>query len=142
MSTGDPRALVHSIFAAIDRREFDEVRQMFGPTYLAHFDGLPPMTPNELFPFMGAFFTAFPDLQHRVEDVRVDGDRIAARVVITGTHLGEFMGAVPTQRPVTFGSINIYHLADGKIAEHWVNVDTFGMLQQIGAIPAPRENLE
>jgi steroid delta-isomerase-like uncharacterized protein len=137
MSVDDPHAFIQRYYDAVDERRFDDVAAMFGPSYIAHVDSIPPMTLAEVLPFMGSFFGAFPDLRHRVEDLLVDGDRAAARIVIEGTHQGDFMGTPPTQRPVSFGAINIFHFGEGVIAEHWITTDSIGLLQQIGAIPAP-----
>ncbi len=137
MSVDDPRVFIQRYFTAVDEQRFGDVGAMFGPSYVAHVDSMPPMSLAEVLPFMGVFFGAFPDLRRRVEDVLVDRDRAAARIVIEGTHQGELMGIPPTQRPVSFGAINIFHFSDGVIAEHWITTDTLGLLQQIGAIPAP-----
>ena len=139
MSVDDPRAFIQRYFTAVDEQRFEDVGAMFGPSYVAHVDSMPPKTVAEVLPFMSAFFGAFPDLRHRVEEVLVDGDRAAARIVIEGTHEGELRGIPPTHRLVSFGAINIFHFSDGVIAEHWVTTDTLGLLQQIGAIPAPAQ---
>jgi predicted ester cyclase len=139
MSADDPRALVQRYFTAVDERRFDDLAPLFAPAHVGHLDSLPPMTIDQLMQAMGVIFSAFPDLRHRVEEVLVDGDRAAVRVVVEGTHQGDFMGTPPTQRPVSFGAIYIFHCRDGVIAEHWINGDSLGLLQQIGAIPAPAE---
>ena len=137
MSVDDPRALIQRYFTAVDERRLDDLGTLFGPSYVAHVDSMPPMTLAEVLPFIGAFIGAFPDLRHLVYDVLVDGDRAAVRIAIEGTHQGELMGVPPTQRPVSFGAIYIFHFDDGVIVEHWITTDTLGLLQQIGAIPAP-----
>jgi steroid delta-isomerase-like uncharacterized protein len=82
------------------------------------------------------FPAAFPDLHTAVEDVIAEGDKVAVRWTTRGTHQGSLMGIPPTGRQVTMTAIHILRLADGKIAEGWVNFDALGMLQQVGAIPA------
>jgi predicted ester cyclase len=139
MPVDDPRTFIQRYFTAVDEQRFDDVGAMFGPSYIAHVDSLPPMTRAEVLPFMGGFFGAFPDLRHRLEEVLVDGDRAAARIVIEGTHQGDLMGIPPTRRPVSFGATNVFHFGDGVIAEHWITTDTLGLLQQIGAVPAPEQ---
>jgi predicted ester cyclase len=84
-----------------------------------------------------AYFEAvFPGYWLETQDVLADGDEIAVRMMIHGTHQGELMGIPPTGKTVTFEGIIIYRLADGKIVEHWMQVDTTSMLQQIGATAA------
>jgi predicted ester cyclase len=66
-----------------------------------------------------------------------EGDTVAARWTVRGTHRGALQGIAPTGKPVTIPGISIVRINDRRIAEHWLTWDTLGMLQQIGAIPAP-----
>ena len=86
---------------------------------------------------MGAARVAFPDFHHTVEDLVAEGDKVVPRLTLRGTHQGDFQGLPPTGKQVTFSGINVMRLEDGKIVEHWSIGDTLGMLQQLGAIPAP-----
>jgi steroid delta-isomerase-like uncharacterized protein len=79
--------------------------------------------------------TAFPDLEARVEDVFAAGDRLCARVRFSGTHAGEFQGLPATGRHAEWEAIDICRIADGRLAEHWGQIDRLGLLQQLGAIP-------
>ena len=65
------------------------------------------------------FRTAFPDLKLTVEDTIAEGDKVAVRVVTSGTHKGELMGIPPTGQTVTFNEQHWVRLVDGKITEHW-----------------------
>jgi len=69
-----------------------------------------------------------------------EGDKVVARLRISGTHQGEFLGIAPTGKQVTFTGIDILRIAEGKVMEHWGNVDELGMLQQLGAIPESGEH--
>jgi len=84
-----------------------------------------------------AFFVAFPDVHNHIEEMVVDGDRVAVRERYSGTHAGEFRGVPATGRGFEMASIDIYRVADGKIAEVWSMPDMLGLLRQIGAVPAP-----
>jgi steroid delta-isomerase-like uncharacterized protein len=68
--------------------------------------------------------TAFPDVKLTVDEVVQDGDRLAARVTVEGTHQGEFAGIKPTGRTIKVANFAIYRIKDGKIAEMWSLVDT------------------
>ena len=81
--------------------------------------------------------TAFPDIQMNVEDMIAEADKVVARVSVSGTHQGEFMGIDPTGNRVAITGIDILRIADGKIVEHWGNFDDLGMMQQLGVIPEP-----
>ena len=80
---------------------------------------------------------AFSPLQFRLEDVVAEEDRVAVRWHQAGTHTGLFMGIPPSGRQFTLTGIDIHQLRDGQMAEHWHEVDLYGLLQQLGAIPAP-----
>ena len=79
---------------------------------------------------------AFPDMRMAVEEIIASGDRTVARVTVSGTQDGEFMGMPPSGRPVEVRLIDIMRFDDaGLIAEHWGVVDMLSLLQQLGAIP-------
>ena len=80
---------------------------------------------------------AMNPLHFSVEDVVAEGDRIVVRWVQQGTQSGPFMGIPPTGRQFTIAGIDVHRMRDGLMAEHWHVVDLFGLLQQLGAIPAP-----
>jgi predicted ester cyclase len=69
-----------------------------------------------------------------------EGDKVAARLRISGTHQGEFLGIAPIGNQVTVTGIDILGIAEGKVVEHWGNFDDLGMLQQLGAIPESGEH--
>ena len=81
----------------------------------------------------------FPDFDITSEEVVAEGDKVAKRWVFGGTHTGEFAGVPPTGKRVTMRGITLYRLAGGKVTEMYWNYDLFGLLQQLGAIPAPGE---
>ena len=65
----------------------------------------------------------FPDLSITVEDVMAEGDRVAARVTMRGTHRGEFQGIAPTGKRVEVRAIDMFRISNGKIVEHWGHAD-------------------
>ena len=105
--------------------------------YLAYFPGAPPLDSDGWLHATGSFVEAFPDLRLTVQDIMAEGDRVAARVAFHGTHDGPFQGIPPTNRKVSFTSIEMNRMVDGKVAEHWVEIDVLGLLQQLGAVPPP-----
>lgn len=106
--------------------------------FVAHVPGAPsPLNSEGWVGFAFSFAEAFPDLRLTIEEIVADEDRTAARVTFRGTHRGDFQGLPATGRSVTFTSIEFNRMVDGKIAEHWVELDLVGLLQQLGAIPMP-----
>jgi steroid delta-isomerase-like uncharacterized protein len=83
------------------------------------------------------FLTGFPDLHITTEDLVSVGDKVALRLTVRGTQEGELFGIPPTGKQVTVALLEIHRLAGGRIAEQWVVMNALGMMQQLGAIPAP-----
>lgn len=79
--------------------------------------------------------SAFPDAKWTIEDVFAEEDRVCIRVVMTGTHKGDFFGIPPTGKAVTQPGIHILRIANGKIAEHWGRNDDMGLMRQLGVVP-------
>jgi steroid delta-isomerase-like uncharacterized protein len=84
---------------------------------------------------IGAFRRAFPDLHVTVDEVLVDGDRVASRTTIRGTHTGDLMGIPATGRTVSVLAVDLAHFRDGRAVERWGGLDMFSLLQQLGVIP-------
>jgi steroid delta-isomerase-like uncharacterized protein len=86
---------------------------------------------------IGMMRGGFPDVQWTLEQTVTEGDTVAARFTMRGTHRGAFFGVPPTGRPIQIQAMNFYRLAGGKIAEERGQPDLLGLMQQIGAVPAP-----
>lgn len=93
--------------------------------------------PTDFKPFFYSFRDAFPDIQVTVEETVSEGDMLAVRCSVTGTHAGEGIGLAATNRPVTFTGMCMLRIKDGKIVEAWNNFDFMSMFQQLGAIQPP-----
>lgn len=85
---------------------------------------------------LGMMRGAFPDIQWALKETICEGDKIVARFEARGTHKGPFMGIPPTGKEVCMVALNIYRFQDGKIVEERGQPDMFGLMVQIGAIPA------
>jgi steroid delta-isomerase-like uncharacterized protein len=79
----------------------------------------------------------FPDIQWTLEDMVAEGDKVAARFTIRGTHQGPFFGVPPTGKSIVGQSTSFYRLAGGQIVEDHGLPDMLGILRQIGAVPTP-----
>jgi len=84
--------------------------------------------------FHRAFVSAYPDLKVHVEDTVVEGDKIAVRCRVTGSHDGQGIGVSPTNQPVEFTGMVIVRVQDGKIAEAWNEFNFMEMYKQVGAL--------
>ena len=100
--------------------------------------GLPP-TKDGVVQYFRILLAAFPDMRMDVQDVIASGDKAVARVRVSGTHEGEFMGIPPTGNQVSMNLIDITRFGDNGLArEHWGVADQLALMQQLGVIPAGR----
>jgi len=88
---------------------------------------------------MSDFYRAFPDSHFTIDDMIVEGDKVAVRWKMTCTHKGEFGGISPTNKKVTMWGIYIDRVADGKFVEGWERFDTLGLMQQLGLVATPEK---
>ena len=131
-------ALVRRLYEEfINQGNFDVFEELVAIDVVEH-EEFPGLEPNRegVKQFFRMFRSAFPDLHFQVEEMFAAGDKVVARLVIHGTHEGEFMGMAPTGKKITVKAIDIFRVANGKIAEHWGLTDSMTMMQQLGAIPA------
>ena len=90
--------------------------------------------------FLGVFLEGFPDLHLEVQGSAADEGMVAQRILFTGTHTGSFRGLPPTERRVRFSGLEINRMVDGKVAEHWFQMDAVTLFEQLGlrVVPGPR----
>lgn len=100
--------------------------------------GMQTLTPDDFKKFRGSFIAAFPDLHVEVEDVIVDGDKLAARCRVTGTHDGDGLQIPATGKPVNFTGMTIVHVVDDKIVDAWNEFDFVTMYGQLGLAQPPQ----
>ncbi len=86
---------------------------------------------------------AFPDAEFRVEEIAVQGEMVAMRYRLVGTHLGNFLGKPPTNRSFEVEGYTIMYFKGAKIVEQWSLLDEMSLHRQLGLIQlqgAPRAN--
>jgi predicted ester cyclase len=139
MSTEANKASVRRFYDEVfNKKNMAAIDEFIDPNHVDH--AAPPGTPSGLKGVkqtLTMYLTAFPDLHFTVEDIIAERDQVVARLTARGTQQGEFMGIPPTGKQATVTAIDISRFAGGKSVEHWLNMDTLGLLQQLGVIPAP-----
>lgn len=113
------------------------------PDYVAHApDSIEPMPMDDegWRAFLAVFLEGFPDLHLDVIDAAADEGTVAQHILFTGTHTGPFRGLPPTGRRVRFSAVEINRMADGRVAEHWFQLDALTLFEQLGlrVVPGPR----
>ena len=122
-------------FAEQDRLRGGPAPELCAPDYRATLGGNPPMPREGHEAFAVAFYVAFPDLRHTIEDVFATEDKVAVRFVLRGTHTGNLFGIPPTGRSVTVAAHVLMHVSDGKVTNLAGVFDEAGMLRQLGILP-------
>ncbi|MEK7324778.1 MAG: ester cyclase [Chloroflexota bacterium] len=138
MSTEQNKAVAMRTVEAINAGDMSLFESLLAPDAVEHAvpPGMPP-TRETAKQFVTMLRAAFPDSHYHVDDVIAEGDRVVQRVTCHGTMKGEFLGMPATGKSATWTEMHIVRVANGKIVEHWANVDQLGMLQQLGLAPAP-----
>ncbi|MGE0057735.1 MAG: ester cyclase [Dehalococcoidia bacterium] len=77
----------------------------------------------------------FPDLHYAVDEIFGADSRVVVRWTATATDTVGLMGMPPTGKQASVTGINVYRVADGRLAEHWDEWDLAGLLQQLGVMP-------
>lgn len=126
--------LMRTAFAALERKDADAIVKLMPPDFVINIAGMPYQKRgiDTWRKHAEILFSAFPDLQVKVEDIFADEEKVAVRLRISGTHAGEFLGVQPTGRRVEYESTEIYRIIDGKIAEEWICSDMLTLMAQIG----------
>ncbi len=133
----DHAATMRRFYDLINAGDVDGFGELLADDFVEHEEtpGLAP-TKEGVKDFFKMFIAAFPNLRMDAEDVLVSGDKVVARVRVTGTHEGEFMGMPATGKSIDVQAIDIVRFDDdGPAREHWGVFDVMGMMQQLGAVP-------
>lgn len=123
-------------FAAQDQRKGGPDPELCTTDYQATIGGNPPWDLQGHAAFAQAFYAAFSDLCHTVEDELIDGDKVAVRFVMTGKHTGAFFGIPATNRTIKVVANVLMHLKDGRVQKLFGVFDEVGMLRQLGVLPS------
>jgi steroid delta-isomerase-like uncharacterized protein len=110
--------------------------EFLSPDIVLHFAGQQQRGRDAYLAVVAANGDTFEDLVWTVGEMVADGDAVAVRYTMTGTHRGDFAGIPPTGKAVVAQSMAFYRLADGQIVEERAQLDMLGILQQLGAAPA------
>ena len=121
----------------------DALEEIVAPDCPLYFGGMFMGTGPEAFKQTRTMmYSGFPDLHWTIEEMVAEGEKVAERLTARGTHEGEFMGVAPTGKRVEFQGQAIFHISEGKVLESRGMPDMLGLMQQIGAVPAPEQSEE
>jgi predicted ester cyclase len=138
---GEPTDVMRRKFEALNARDAAEMIRYYSPKVVKEIPGGTLRGPDQILAFVSAFWEAFPDLQITVTSEVEEGNVVAIRARITGTHLGTFHTPAgdmpPTGRSVDINFSDDYELQGGVIVSTHLHLDRLTLLEQLGAVPAP-----
>ena len=139
MSAEESKATMRRYLGVFEQGNIDLLDELLAPDYTNHSPATPdlPTGPEGVKAVVSMFRSGMPDLRVVVEDMIAEGDKVATRYTLEGTHEGELFGVPPTGRRLSIKSITVERVSDGRIRDHWRITDTLDMMQQLGAIPTP-----
>ena len=137
MPAEENKAAARRFLEETDKGNLDVIDELVSPDAIDHnpFPGQAPGAQGVKQVF-GMLRTAFPDMSQSIEDMVAEGDRVAFRSTLHGTHRGEFLGIPATGKQVALPGIDIIRFDDdGKMVEHWGLFDVPLLMQQMGVMP-------
>lgn len=137
MSTATNKAIVRDYVQKVWNEQRVDLVDEFMAEDFFHHDALGITNREDVRNFITMTLNAFPDFKVTIEHQVSEGDLVVHRQTISGTQNGEYLGIPATGKSFSALGIYIFRMKDGKIAELWGVADALGMMQQLGAIPAP-----
>ncbi|MEM9748365.1 MAG: ester cyclase [Actinomycetota bacterium] len=127
-------ALADRFARSLERHDVDELDEWIALDYVQH-NPYVAQGRDGVRSFFDAWHQAFTDTEVIVEDALVAGDRLVGRFTYRARHTGEFMGIPPSGNEVEMRSIDIWRVVDGKLVEHWDEINTAEFFAQLGGFP-------
>ena len=132
----DVKTLLRRFYDEVSAGDLGVIDRLVADDFVEHeeFPGLEP-DKEGVKQFFAMFRSAFPDLRMQPHEMLADGDLISARVTVTGTHEGDFLGMPPSGSPIEVELFDMLRVRDGQLVEHWGVMDAMRMMQQLGGVP-------
>lgn len=127
------KQVIRSIFEhGWNQEQYDSFSEFLNENVFLNFRGTRHVTNLvELKQLVTFWRTAFPDLTFEILDIIAETDLVAANLVFTGTHTGEWQGIPPSGQKIRVEEMMFFRFENGKIVEMWEVYDEAAMLDQI-----------
>ena len=130
------KEIVRQWFAALDAQDFDALTNLMDERFVVPariIDGAERAVGRDAtFEIIRGFYRSFPDYTHDIEELIAEGDRVAAKVVLRGSHLGEYSGVAPTGVQVRYAGTYMMTINNGVLTEVWSLDDEVNLFKQLG----------
>jgi steroid delta-isomerase-like uncharacterized protein len=130
------KTLGRAFFESQDQSKGAPAAEYCAADYTAAIGGNPAMDRAGHDQFAKAFYAAFPDIHHHIEDTIAEEDRVAVHFSLHGTNSGDFFGIPATNKEVQITAIAILKVKDGRVNRLDANFDEAGLMRQLGVMPA------
>jgi steroid delta-isomerase-like uncharacterized protein len=138
MSTPDDnKELVRRYLNAFNEQDHDTLSDLLAEDVVEHGIHEELHGVGAILDFLGAHFEAFPDYSGETEAMMAEGDTVAVRYTVHGTHTDEYRDVEPTGHTVEWSGMAMYRVEDGRIAEIWLEENRLGLLEQLEAVDPP-----
>jgi len=137
MAQNENLAAIENAVAQMNSGNLEGYLEMYADDLTLH--GYPPEVQGKegLSAFYGAFAKALPDVDLTIDDAVSEGDKVAVRYSVRGTHSDELMGVPATGTRIEVSGQSFFRFEDGRVVERWQSLDVMSFLAQVGALPAP-----
>lgn len=115
------------------KKDFAQLPQFMQQEYIQH-NPLVPKGSSGFQQFFADWFKAVPDWNYQVEKLVAEADTVWAYGVYSGTQQGDWLGIPATGKHYSIHAVDIFRIENGKLAEHWDVLDTYGLFKQLGVI--------
>lgn len=138
LNTGEK--VVRDLLAAIDAQDFENVASHLSSDFVLCVPGFGEgLNADGLMQGLKAHYKGFPDWVHAIDEVFIQGNKIAVKITQSGTHQGEYEGIPATLKKVTMAGMAIVTIEHGKVKEYWAVNDFLGLFTQLGMELKPRQ---
>ncbi len=141
MSVEENKAVVRRLYDEVNKGNLAVLDELIAPDFVNHGDTTFRSTQglDAFRQALRATLAGMPDIRWVLDEPLAEGDRVAVRGTIRGTHTAPLFGIPPTGKRVTWTGIEIYRVVGGKLAERWHSSDDLGLMQQLGVVPPPQQ---
>jgi len=137
--SADNKAIVRRLYEEVwNKRKLEVIDEIISPSHALQASNIfgSSIGPEAYKRNALLFFAGYPDLHWTIEDTIAEKDKVVACWTISGTHKGDYLGVPATNKKVSVEGITIHHITNGKIMDSYVSWDIWGMMQQLGVVPA------
>jgi steroid delta-isomerase-like uncharacterized protein len=136
MSPKDNKSVVRQFLdASFNKDKISELDQLITSDFVYHHATGRDLPKDAYKGMVMMSHNGFPDASTKIIDLFGNGDKVACRFSITGTHTGKYQGIPPSGNTMSIEAINLFRITNGKVAECWSQFNVLNMMQQLGVVP-------